>query len=200
MTPVERFDTEKNRIIKEAAQIEIQQGQEESPEPGVFCENISFSLTADEAYICLKNAGIFKTSGKRAVIYTVLMAVAAACFFFSSFLGQNYNWLIFGVFALLVIAVIWIVPHVQLKKLARENAKGNVIKAAVFADRIEITGDESTWNIPLDQTSRLSLKGNMLIFHTENGQLFAIPERAVEAGKLEKIKHIVQQGTRPYEH
>lgn len=136
-----------------------------------FCEELSFSLTVDEAYTCLKNAGIFKTSGKRAVLYTVLMAIAA----------------------------IWIVPYVQLRRLAKENAKGNIIRAKVREDMIEITGENSTWEIPLDKTSRLSQKGSLMIFHTENGQLFAIPERAVSGGMLPKIKSIVKKGTRPYE-
>lgn len=164
-----------------------------------FCEELAFSLTVDEAYICLQNAGIFKTSGKRAALYTVLMAIAAVGFFISYVFGQNYNWLIFSVICLLVIAAIWIVPYVQIKRLAKENAKGNIIRAKVREDMIEITGEHSTWEIPLDKTSRLSLKGNLMIFHTENGQLFAIPERAVSEGKLTKIRSIVKNGTLPFE-
>lgn len=167
-------------------------------EKETLCEDISFSLTEEEAYICLKNAGIFKTSGKRAVLYTLFMAIAAAGFFISYIFGQNYNWLIFAVICLLVIAVIWIVPYVQLKKLAKENAKGDVIRASVREDMIEIKGDGSRWEIPLNRTSRLSEKGNMLIFHTENGQLFTIPERAVPPEKLAEIKKIVKRGTVSY--
>lgn len=179
---------------------EEQQRQDaSSEEKETFCEDISFTLTVEEAYICLKNAGIFKTSGKRAVLYTLFMAIAAAGFIISYIFGQNYNWLIFAVICLLVIAVIWIVPYVQLKKLAKENAKGNVIQASVREDMIEIKGDSSRWEIPLNRTSRLSEKGNMLIFHTENGQLFTIPERAVPPDKLAKIKKIVKKGTVPYE-
>ena len=167
-------------------------------EKETLCEDISFSLTEEEAYICLKNAGIFKTSGKRAVLYTLFMAIAAAGFFISYIFGQNYNWLIFAVICLLVIAVIWIVPYVQLKKLAKENAKGDVIRASVREDMIEIKGDGSMWEIPLNRTSRLSEKGNMLILHTENGQLFTIPERAIPSEKLAEIKKIVKRGTVSY--
>lgn len=163
-----------------------------------FCEDISFSLTVDEAYICLKNAGIFKTSGKRAVLYTVLMAIAAAGFFISYIFGQNYNWLIFAVICLLVIAAIWIVPYVQLRRLAKENAKGTVIRAKVQEDMIEIIGENSAWEIPLNQTARFSQKGSLMILHTENGQLFAIPERAVPTGKLTIIKRMIKKGTVPY--
>lgn len=197
---MDSFDAEKNKNKTDAAQAEEQSGRDFDPTAGAFCEHVSFSLTAEEAYICLKKAGIFKTSGKRAVIYTVLMAVAAVCFFFSSFLGQNYNWMIFGIFSLLVIVAIWIVPYIQLKKLAKENAKGNVIRASVYEDRIEITGEEATWNIPLDQTSRLSMTGSLLVLHTANGQLFAIPERAISAGRLEEVKKVIKKGTQPYEH
>lgn len=163
-----------------------------------FCEDISFSLTVDEAYICLKNAGIFKTSGKRAVLYTVLMAIAAAGFFISYIFGQNYNWLIFAVICLLVIAAIWIVPYVQLRRLAKENAKGTVIRAKVQEDMIEIIGENSAWEIPLNQTARFSQRGSLMILHTENGQLFAIPERAVPTGKLTIIKRMIKKGTVPY--
>lgn len=184
--------------------IDREHGKEEETRKSVpfgeetFCEDISFSLTVDEAYICLKNAGIFKTSGKRAVLYTVLMAIAAAGFFISYIFGQNYNWLIFAIICLLVIAAIWIVPYVQLRRLAKENAKGTVIRAKVQEDMIEIIGENSAWEIPLNQTARFSQKGSLMILHTENGQLFAIPERAVPTGKLTIIKKMIKMGTVPY--
>ena len=163
-----------------------------------FLEEISYSLTQQEAYLCLEKAGIFKTSGRRAVVYTVLMIIAAAGFFISFLVGQNVNWLVFAIVSLLIIAVIWLVPYFQLKRLAKENAKGNVIKAKITEEKIVITGNDSSWKIPLDQTSRLSQGDGLLVFHTQNKQLFVIPQRAIHPENLQKVQRLVQKGTRPY--
>lgn len=202
---VKQMDNAVDEILKQARDLsqQVQQTphrqENTEKEAQQFLEEVSYALTQQEAYLCLKKAGIFKTSGKRAIVYTILMIIAAAGFFVSFLLGQNVNWLVFAIISLLIIAVIWLVPYFQLKRLAKENAKGNVIKAKITEEKITIIGNDSSWKIPLDQTSRLSQGDGLLVFHTQNKQLFAIPERAIRPENLQKVKSLVQKGTRPYQ-
>jgi len=203
---VKQMDNAVDEILKQARDLSQQvqqtphrQENTEKEAQQFFLEEVSYALTQQEAYLCLKKAGIFKTSGKRAIVYTILMIIAAAGFFVSFLLGQNVNWLVFAIISLLIIAVIWLVPYFQLKRLAKENAKGNVIKAKITEEKITIIGNDSSWKIPLDQTSRLSQGDGLLVFHTQNKQLFAIPERAIRPENLQKVKSLVQKGTRPYQ-
>lgn len=175
---VKQMDNAVDEILKQARDLSQQvqqtphrQENTEKEAQQFFLEEVSYALTQQEAYLCLKKAGIFKTSGKRAIVYTILMIIAAAGFFVSFLLGQNVNWLVFAIISLLIIAVIWLVPYFQLKRLAKENAKGNVIKAKITEEKITIIGNDSSWKIPLDQTSRLSQGDGLLVFHTQNKQL-----------------------------
>ena len=203
---VKQMDNAVDEILKQARDLSQQvqqtpdrQENTEKEAQQFFLEEVSYALTQQEAYLCLKKAGIFKTSGKRAIVYTILMIIAAAGFVVSFLVGQNVNWLVFAIISLLIIAVIWLVPYFQLKRLAKENAKGNVIKAKITEEKITIIGNDSSWKIPLDQTSRLSQGDGLLVFHTQNKQLFAIPERAIRPENLQKVKSLVQKGTRPYQ-
>lgn len=151
----------------------------------------SYSLTYNEAYHCLKNAGLYKTSGKRAIVYTVLMAIAALGFFFSYIVRNDINWLIFSIISLAVIAVIWAVPAFQLKKLAKINSDGRIIKAKVYKDKILIDANNDKWEISLDTTNRLKIFDDIYIFYTgEKGQIFVIPTRVLDENKevVEAIK------------
>ncbi|MGN1113438.1 MAG: hypothetical protein ACI4RP_09550, partial [Acutalibacteraceae bacterium] len=83
-----------------------------------------FILEENEVLETLKRAGIYKTQGNRAILYTVIMAVAAVGFALSCYYGNNYNWLFFSVLCVVIIGAIWLVPTLHLKKLARENTTG----------------------------------------------------------------------------
>lgn len=158
-------------------------------------EEAKYSLTEKEAYTCLKKAGIFKTSGKRAILYTVIMAAATICFGISYAFSQNYNWLIFGVICLFFIGVIWIVPFFHIKALARTNSDGTVIRAVISRKKAVIYGKEEKWEIPLDKKSRLNISNGLFIIFSESGQLFAIPKRAINREKLEEVTRVLKDGT-----
>ena len=96
-----------------------------------------FILEENEVLETLKRAGIYKTKGNRAILYTVIMAIAAVGFALSCYYGNNYNWLFFSVLCVVIIGAIWLVPTLHLKKLARENTTGDSV-------RLKITNEDIT--------------------------------------------------------
>ena len=98
-------------------------------------------LTQDEIYKCLYNSNLFKTKGKRAVIESIILGLAAVIFFsiyFTTTSQYNHYNLIFGIISLLTIAIIWIVPYVYLNNLAKMMADGKNIEAEIYPTHIDI--------------------------------------------------------------
>ena len=158
-----------------------------------------FVLSDGEILETLKRANIYKTQGKRSVIYTVIMAVAAVGFFLSCIYGNNYNWLLFSILCVVVIAAIWLIPIFHLKKLARENSTGEAIEIEITNEDItQKTGDKE-WIIPLDKSGTLEIGDEVLIIRTYHGQMFAIPKRSIEREIYKKILQILKNGTEPYD-
>ena len=61
----------------------------EIPETGI---KISYSLTENEMYKCLYHSRLYKTKGKRAVLQTVIFALAGVIFLLTYFLtNSQYN-------------------------------------------------------------------------------------------------------------
>ncbi len=158
-----------------------------------------FALSDEEILETLKRANIYKTQGRRSVIYTIIMAVAAIGFFLSCIYGNNYNWLLFSILCIVVIAAIWLVPIFHLKKLARENSTGETIEIELTNEDITQKMGDKEWIIPLDKSGTLEVGDEVLIIRTYHGQMFAIPKRSIERELYKKILQILKNGTEPYE-
>ncbi|HHZ06829.1 MAG TPA: YcxB family protein [Clostridiales bacterium] len=168
-------------------------------EPSKLLQDLTYSLTEAEAYTCLKNSGLIKTTGVRAILYTILMVIAATGFFISYFVRNDVNWFIFGIVALAVIAVIWVFPTIHLKKLAKVNSSGQIIKAKIFTNRIEISGEKNNWKIYLDETNEFKIFDNILLFRTaKNKQIFVIPKRVIDKESYDHIIEVLKNGTVEY--
>lgn len=162
-------------------------------------DNLSYSLTEEEALTCLKNSGIVKTIGKRAVVYTVLMAMACVGFVVSYFFQKDINAIVFAVVALLVIAVLWVFPSIHLHRLAKIKSDGKIIKAKIFKDRIEISGNSDDWTIWLDNTNEFKIIKDIFLFHTtKSSQFFVIPKRVINEEKYDEILEIIKDGTEDF--
>lgn len=160
--------------------------------------NTDFILEENEVLETLKRAGIYRTQGTRSIIYTVIMLVAAVGFLLSAIYGNNYNWLFFSLLCIVMIAAIWLVPSIHLRKLAAENTTGDTIRLKVTNEDItQKTGDKE-WIIPLDKTGTLEEGESILIIRTYHGQMFTIPKRSIEEEIYKKVLQVIKNGTEPY--
>lgn len=168
----------------------------ETPATGI---RISYVLTADEVYKCLYHSDMYKTKGGRAVFQSVILIIAAIAFFVSALFGdgnyKSYN-IFFSVICLALIAVIWLVPHLHMKSMAKMIADGQKTEAEIYPTHINIGRDDGAWTIPLDGSCQIIEAENIIMIFTPKGQ-FPIPERAIEPEYLSEIKAILAAGTYP---
>lgn len=158
-----------------------------------------YSIQKAEAYEGLKNSGMIKTIGVRTVIYTIILLLAIAGFIMAYVFQQNFNDLFFAVIALIVLAIIWIIPAYSFNKLAKLNANGNVIKFSVYNNSLQILCNDNSWYIRLNNSNRMKLCKNVLIIkRVKDEQLFVIPLRAIEESKRAKVIELLKQGTLSY--
>ncbi len=171
----------------------------EIPETGI---RLSYVLTADEMYRCLYHSDLYKTKGTRAVAQSAVFGLAAIAFFLVYFMTNSqynsYN-LFFGIFCLVMIAVIWLVPHFHMKSIAGMMANGKTIEAEIYPTHIDIGRDDGAWSIELDGKSEIHEFDNIFMIYTPNGQNFAIPQRVIEPEVYNEIKAILLSGTKPAE-
>ena len=169
----------------------------EIPETGY---KISYVLTQDEMYDCLYHSNMIKTKGARAVLQSILLAVAAVVFFVVYFMTKSqynqYN-LVFGIISLVTIAAIWIVPHIYLKNMAKMMADGKTVEAEIYPTHIDIGRDDGQWSIQLDGRSQIKEFDNIIMIYTEKDRAFAIPERVIEPDVYNEIRAILLSGTDP---
>ncbi|MGN0470774.1 MAG: YcxB family protein [Acutalibacteraceae bacterium] len=169
----------------------------EIPETGI---KLSYVLTQDEMYRCLYHSNSFKTKGTRAVVQSIILAVAAVIFFITYFIGENqyggYN-IFFGIVSLVMIAVIWVVPHFHMKSMAKLLADGKTIETEIYPTHIDIGRDDGAWSIELDGSSEIEEFDNIFMIYTQKGQNFAIPERVIEPEIYNEIRAILLSGTKP---
>ena len=171
----------------------------EIPETGF---KLSYVLTVDEMYKCLYHSNIIKTKGTRAAVQSVLLGAASLVFFITYFTTHtqynSYN-LFFGIFCLVMIAVIWIVPHLYLKSMSKMLADGNTIEAEIYPTHIDIGRDDGEWSIELDGSSTIEEFDNIIMIFSGKDRAFAIPERVIEPEFYNEIRAILMSGTDPGE-
>ena len=171
----------------------------EIPETGF---KLSYVLTEEEMYKCLYHSNIIKTKGSRAVIQSILLGIASVVFFITYFTTttqyNSYN-LFFGIFCLIMIAVIWIVPQIYLRSMAKMLADGNKIEAEIYPTHIDIGRDDGKWSIDLDGRSAIEEFDNIIMIFSEKDRAFAIPERVIEPEYYNEIRAMLMSGTDPGE-
>ncbi len=169
----------------------------EIPETGI---KISYVMTKEEMYSCLYHSDVIKTKGARAVMQSVILAVAAVIFFIVYFTSRSqynqYN-LVFGIISLIMIAVIWIVPQWHLRSMSKMLADGKTIEAEIYPTHIDIGRDDGSWTIELDGKSKIEEFDNIVMIYTENDRAFAIPERVIEPELYNEVRAILLSGTEP---
>lgn len=162
---------------------------------GILVYENEFTLTDAEAYDGLKNSGMIKTTGIRSVVYTVLLLLAMAGFIFSYAVKGNFNDIVFTFISAAVLVIVWTVPLISLKKLAKANANGNSIKFRLYEDCLHILCNDNSWLIELDNSNKIRISKNVIIIkRLKDNQLFVIPLRAVADRSKERVLGILRKG------
>lgn len=169
----------------------------EIPETGV---RLSYVMTQDEMYKCLYHSDMIKTKGARAVIQSIILAFAAVVFavvYFTSTSEFNQFNLFFAGVSLAMIAVIWIVPHMHLKSMAKLLADGKTMEAEIYPTHVDIGREDGQWTIELDGSATIEEFDNIIMIYNKKDRAFAIPERVIEPEIFNEVRAILLSGTQP---
>ena len=168
----------------EAELVEDDDAEEyEIPMAGI---RVSYVLTEEEYFKCLKHSGIYKSQGTRGLIEAVVLGILAVIFFVVFFMAGGVSNIVFGCISLIFIAVLLVVPNLHMRS-----------KAEIYPDSVEIGRDDGAWKIELDGTSRIQEFDNIIMIFADHNRSFAIPERAIDPDFLPEIKGILLAGTTP---
>jgi len=185
---IEWDGSEAKLVADEAAEYEEQQ-------TGI---KLSYILRQQEILECLKRSGFCKTIGSRAVAESVILAIIAIAFMATYILQKDMNSLVFGVISLLLIAIIWVVPQLGMKRHAKELADGKEVHMEIYPDSIVMGENEGRWEIPLDGTSECEQGSNLLLIYYQNCMV-TLPLRCVEPTVLTEVQAMIISGTQPKE-
>ena len=190
----EEEDEEEGRG-SEAGLVEDDDAEEyEIPMAGI---RVSYVLTEEEYFKCLKHSGIYKSQGTRGLIEAVVLGILAVIFFVVFFMAGGVSNIVFGCISLIFIAVLLVVPNLHMRSMAKSMADGKLIEAEIYPDSVEIGRDDGAWKIELDGTSRIQEFDNIIMIFADHNRSFAIPERAIDPDFLPEIKGILLAGTTP---
>ena len=158
---------------------------------------LSYTLRPDEVFHALKKSGMTKTSGLRAVVEILVLAVLAAVFFFQYFSGTGAPALFFGIVSVALAAVVAVVPYLGRRRKAIaicNNPKIASVQMEIFPDEIVMGKGEGKWEIPLDGSCFREEYKNMILLHTAD-RLVLLPLRAVEPAVRAEVQGMVLSGT-----
>lgn len=160
----------------EAELVEDDDAEEyEIPMAGI---RVSYVLTEEEYFKCLKHSGIYKSQGTRGLIEAVVLGILAVIFFVVFFMAGGVSNIVFGCISLIFIAVLLVVPNLHMRSMAKSMADGKLIEAEIYPDSVEIGRDDGAWKIELDGTSRIQEFDNIImILLTIIGVLQFLKER-----------------------
>ncbi len=140
-----------------------------------------YTLTEGEIYDGLRLSGIYKTSGKRALVESILLAVFAAIFLGTYIWKQDVFSLIMAIVSLVLLVLLNVVPMADMKRQVK-NCRRDV-KLKLYAKSVFIETADGGQTIALDGTSKrkaVGKKGSQLItVRPETGGLLVIPLRAI---------------------
>lgn len=168
----------------------------EDPQTGI---RFNYTLRRREIYHCLKNTGYIKTTGMRAVVETVLLALAACVFLWTWFAQHTADSLAFAVICLLLIAVVWIVPEWGLRRQSRRLASGEEMVMEIYPDSVVVTRGQEEMEFPLDGESTFCAQYETIIVLFYQGKMAILPLRSIEPAVLPEIQAMLLAGTKPRE-
>lgn len=158
-----------------------------------------YVLKKEEIFSCLKHTGMFKGSGTRSIVEMCLLLVLALMFFVLFFVtGNNFNFILGGIFIALIVAVA-VAPRLFIGFNADKLTTGRKLFVEIYPDEIEVDGGASAWKIPLDGSSLFEEFNDMFLLYLPEDKLFIVPIRAIEPDFLADVQAMIVAGTTPKE-
>ncbi|HIW13848.1 MAG: hypothetical protein ACLUUJ_04220 [Acutalibacteraceae bacterium] len=148
---------------------------------------IRYTPSFQEELTGVRLIGMIHTTGLRAIIETVILLVAAGLFLSSYIREQDGNALFFALVCLVLIVVVWLVPELAMRRMAREK-QGRTICIRLAPEGIfRILSDGESRAFLYDGLVAEQKNGVWLLQDGKNHRL-VLPLRAIPEEKRKEVE------------
>lgn len=84
---------------------------------------LSYTLEEKEILDGMKISGVYRTNGKKSLIQMILLLIVFGIFLVSFIISKQIYNLLLAVFALIVVAAIYFLPLIDMKRHAKKGEK-----------------------------------------------------------------------------
>lgn len=148
---------------------------------------IRYTPSFQEELTGVRLIGMIHTTGLRAIIETVILLVAAGLFLSSYIREQDGNALFFVLVCLVLIVVVWLVPELAMRRMAREK-QGRTICIRLAPEGIfRILSDGESRAFLYDGLVAEQKNGVWLLQDGKNHRL-VLPLRAIPEEKRKEVE------------
>lgn len=153
----------------------------------------SYDLTEEEIISGLKISGIYKSTGKRAVIETVVLAVMFLIFTVSFIISPQWFDIAMALLCLIIILALNLVPRIDMRRQAAKGEKKVMMR--VYPDKLYVYSKQGTTPIDLHDKHRItySNKLQLITLVIKTGGILVIPVRAIPEENRGKVVEILTE-------
>ena len=157
----------------------------------------SYTLTEEEIYRGLRLSGIYKLTGKRALIESILLGVFFLFFFISFLIDQGTFDLVMSLVCAVLLAVMNLVPHLDMKRQAKKGIRD--VKLRIYQNKFYIDTKTGSQGVDLDGSAAIKTvgrqkDGQLLTAVLPEGGLLILPLRAIPKEIRGQALSILLQG------
>lgn len=111
------------------------------------------------------------------------------------FKNKYYGYLM--IIPIICIFVIWALPLLSIRRLAKEFFSGEEINAEVYPDKIKLKLKDKTREIKLNHSVKHEEIGGMILLYPEGESTVMIPIRAIDSKDLPDVQAMIFAGASP---
>lgn len=151
---------------------------------------IRYTPSFQEELTGVRLMGMIRTTGLRAILETVLLLAASGLFLSSYIREKDQNALFFALVCLVLIGVIWLVPELAMRRMAREKME-RTIQIRLTAEGIfRVFSDGEERSFPFSDMIAEQNKGVWLLQDGKRHHLL-LPLRAIPLEQQKELEEIL---------
>lgn len=177
----------------------VSEGADQDYRDTVTGVKLSYVLTEQEIYTCMKGTQFGPKRKKRTRVQLAIFSVLFLLFLVFFFWRHDPNNLFFATVCAAFIFIMIFLPDIRIKQEAKRHADGKEICMEVYPHKIEMGRDGSRWEIPLDGSCQSAVYQQNIVVYFQRDDMVILPMRCVEPSVLPEVQATIQAGTRPRE-
>lgn len=167
---------------------------------------LSYILSEDEIYECLKRSGFLRTNGRMFAPAIAGLAVLAVVFLVIGATTYQSLFYLCAALCAALLVVLGVSPYRNGRTRAHDGADGRTIRMEVYPDRIRVSRGTKRWDVPLDGTAECAQTENMIVLYVPepdgpkreaDRRMVILPLRCVGPRVLPEVQAMILAGTRP---